>query len=81
VTYAVSSDVENQRLKFGPLPLIDAIPEFVCESGSPRVLVSPQQIQGRDAGGNPSWEGEALDEDMAAPGQGKAIVVKVAPAQ
>jgi hypothetical protein len=81
VTYAVTSDVENQQLKFGPLPLIDEIPEFVCESGSPRVLVSPQQIQGRDAVGNVIWEGEALDEDMAAPGQGKAVVVKVAPAQ
>ena len=78
VTYEVPENPENRFLKFGPLPLIDQIPEFECEGGSPRMQISPQQISGQNAAGETIWEGEALDEDMAAPGQGKAVVVKSA---
>ena len=78
VTYSVSDNPENRFVKFGPLPLDDKIPEFECEGGSPRMQINPQQMRGEDAGGSVIWEGEALDEDMAAPGQGKAVVVKAA---
>lgn len=78
VTYAVEDNPENHFVKFGPLPLIEEIPEFVCEFGWPRMQIDPQQMRGYDSGGAVIWQGEALDQDMASPGQAKAVVVKSA---
>ncbi len=76
VTYAVEDVVENRFLKFGPLPLVDKISEFTCDGGSPRVQVDAQRISGVNAGGTKIWSGEAVDTDVAAPGQGKAIQLR-----
>lgn len=78
VTYSATGEVENRTLKFGPLPLVDKIPEFQCDGGSPRVQIDPQQIRGRNAAGNVIWEGEALDADMASPTFGGEITVRAA---
>lgn len=76
VTYAVSDDPENRFVKFGPLPLVEEIPEFDCAGGSPRMQIDPRSMRGLNGGGQVIWQGEALDDDMARPGQGKSIVVK-----
>jgi hypothetical protein len=78
VRYAVSDDIENHDLRVGPFPLIGVLPQLTCEGGSPRVQLSPEQIRGTNAAGDTVWEGEALDQDMASPGQAESVVVRAA---
>lgn len=74
VTYAVTGDIENRVLLFGPLPTKETAG---CLDPIVRVAANGA-ISGNDGSGNKIWVTESFSPTEAITGQGGAIVVRAA---
>lgn len=77
IRYAVSGDIEDRTLPFGPLPIAELAD---CEAGGqPIVRVNSNgAVRGLDGNGDVVWNTEAFSPSEAATGQGAPITIRAA---